>query len=89
MKISLLTITILVSNYKISANTPKGESHHQKLEGLKDNFNIMGDEDEEIEAFNARVDEELAKEEEMRSKGGRSFFPNQYFREHKNFSISR
>ena len=33
-------------------------------------------EDEEIEAFNARVDEELAKEEAIRAKGGRNFFPN-------------
>ena len=76
MKQITLISAILLLNCSVSANTPRGESHHQKLEGLRDNFNIMGDEDEEIEAFNARVDEELAKEEAIRAKGGRSFFPN-------------
>ena len=36
----------------------------------------MGDDDEEIEAFNARVDEEIATTEAMRAKGARGFFPN-------------
>ena len=49
----------------------------------------MGDEDEEIEAFNARVDEEIATTDEMRAKGARGFRSNQYFREHKSFSLSK
>ena len=49
----------------------------------------MGDDDEEIEAFNARVDEEIATTEAMRAKGARGFFPNQYFREHKSFSLGK
>ena len=43
------------------ANTPKGESHHQKLNGLKDydeDSNPFGDSDGSIDLYNRKVDEE-------------------------------
>ena len=65
-----LFILICLLFTTINANKPRGSSHHQKLEGLRDgSFNIMGDEDDEIEAFNARVDEEIERTKEAAAKG--------------------
>ena len=56
----------------VLANIPRGESHHQKLEGLRDydsNSDPFGDSDESIDLFNRKVDENIENTKNAALKG--------------------
>jgi hypothetical protein len=73
------------------ANVPKGESHHQKLNGLKDydeDSNPFGDSDGSIDLYNRKVDENKENARKA-TENGKVYFPDPLYVDYKSHSFQR